>query len=175
MADPFVSRYAYVDFTTTEEATEAINKMHLTLYEGRRIAVNYAAIASKDVESRQGSGSGPRKPLNTPSKTLFIGNMSFEMTDRDLNNLFRGIRNVIDVRIAIDRRTGQPRGFAHADFIDVKSAQDALKVLADKETYGRRLRVDYSYGPSNSPRNEPGAKERMRESQRPGDRDDADV
>ena len=81
--------------------------------------------------------------------------MSFEMTDRDLNNLFRGIRNVIDVRVAIDRRTGQPRGFAHADFTDVKSAMEALKVLADKENYGRKLRVDYSYGPSNAPRNTP--------------------
>ena len=149
--------------------------MHLTLYEGRRIAVNFAAIASKDVDSRQSSSFGPRKPLNAPSKTLFIGNMSFEMTDRDLNNLFRGIRNVIDVRVAIDRRTGQPRGFAHADFVDVKSAQEALKVLADKETYGRKLRIDYSYGPSNSPRNEPGAKERLRESQSSGNRDDSSL
>jgi nucleolin len=83
--------------------------------------------------------------------------MSFEMTDRDLNALFRGIKNVIDVRVAIDRRTGQPRGFAHADFIDTKSAMDAMKVLETKETYGRKLRLDYSYGPSNAPRNQPGA------------------
>ena len=95
------------------------------------------------------------KQLNPPSKTLFIGNMSFEMTDRDLNNLFKGIRNVIDVRVAIDRRTGQPRGFAHADFIDVKSAQEAMKLLENKETYGRKLRLDYSYGPSTAPRNDP--------------------
>lgn len=95
------------------------------------------------------------RPVNPPSKTLFIGNMSFDMNDRDLNNLFRGIRNVIDVRVAIDRRTGQPRGFAHADFMDVKSAQDAMTILANKEVYGRMLRVDFSYGPSTSPRNTP--------------------
>ena len=83
--------------------------------------------------------------------------MSFEMTDRDLNALFKGIKNVIDVRVAIDRRTGQPRGFAHADFIDVKSAMEAMKVLETKETYGRKLRLDYSYGPNNAPRNQPGA------------------
>ena len=81
---------------------------------------------------------------NAPSKTLFIGNMSFEMTDKDLNDLFRDIRNVIDVRVAIDRRTGQPRGFAHADFFDVESAEKAQKVLETKEVYGRRLRVDFS-------------------------------
>jgi len=79
------------------------------------------------------------------------------MTDRDLNNLFKGIRNVIDVRVAIDRRTGQPRGFAHADFVDVKSAMEAMKHLEGKETYGRKLRLDYSYGPGTAPSNQLGS------------------
>ena len=70
--------------------------------------------------------------------------MSFEMSDKDLNDLFRDIRNVVDVRVAIDRRTGQPRGFAHADFIDVASAVRAKDVLKDKVIYGRNLRVDFS-------------------------------
>lgn len=84
------------------------------------------------------------KARNPPSKTLFIGNLAFEMTDADLNKLFRDIANVIDVRVAIDRRTGQPRGFAHADFTDVESAVKAAEVLEGKEVYNRPLRVDYS-------------------------------
>lgn len=128
--------------------------MNMQLYEGRRMTVQYAARDSDDAEPRRDRTAGP---INPPSKTLFIGNMSFEMTDRDLGNLFRGIRNVIDVRVAIDRRTGQPRGFAHADFIDVKSAMEAMKVLQEKETYGRKLRVDYSYSSSQSPRSQAGA------------------
>lgn len=96
--------------------------------------VNYQAATQR--ESRE----------NPPSKTLFIGNLAFEMSDADLNKLFRDIRNVIDVRVAIDRRTGQPRGFAHADFVDVESAMEGKKVLADKEIYGRTLRVDFSAG-----------------------------
>lgn len=123
--------------------------MNMQLFEGRRMTVQFAArdISTSPSESRR------NKPINPPSSTLFVGNMSFEMTDRDLGNLFRGIRNVLDVRVAIDRRTGQPRGFAHADFVDVKSAMEAMKVLQEKETYGRRLRVDYSYSSSQSPRN----------------------
>lgn len=148
------NRYGYADFETTEAATEAVQSLNQQLFEGRRLTVQYAAYETKDVEDKKRSVR-PNGPVNPPSKTLFIGNMSFEMTDRDLNNLFRGIRNVIDVRVAIDRRTGQPRGFAHADFIDVKSAMEAMKVLAEKETYGRKLRVDYSYGPSTAPRNRP--------------------
>jgi nucleolin len=81
---------------------------------------------------------------NPPSKCLFIGNMSFQMSDKDLNELFRNITNVLDVRVAVDRRSGQPRGFCHADFIDVPSAQAAKEILAKKEIYGRQLRVDFS-------------------------------
>ena len=131
--------------------------MNQQLFEGRRLMVSYAHTEGRPErpQNENSSGSGEPRPQNPPSKTLFIGNMSFEMTDRDLNNLFRGIRNVIDVRVAIDRRTGQPRGFAHADFVDVKSAMEAMKVLAGKENYGRHLRVDFSYGPSTAPRNTP--------------------
>ena len=84
------------------------------------------------------------RPLHAPTRTLFIGNMSFDMSDRDLNTLFREIKNVIDVRVAIDRRTGQPRGFAHADFVDVKDAELALEGLQGKVVCGRALRVDFS-------------------------------
>jgi len=145
--------FGYVDFETTASATKAIETLNQQLFEGRRLAVQYAAFETKTIEASRVRPERSSKPLNPPSNTLFIGNMSFEMTDRDLNNLFRGIRNVIDVRVAIDRRTGQPRGFAHADFVDVKSAMEAMKVLEGKETYGRKLRLDYSYGPGNSPRN----------------------
>jgi nucleolin len=92
----------------------------------------------------------PRKDMaekaqvNKPSKCLFIGNMSFQMSDKDLNDLFRNITNVLDVRVAVDRRSGQPRGFCHADFIDVPSAQAAKEILETKEIYGRQLRVDFS-------------------------------
>ena len=66
-------------------------------------------------------------------------------------DLFREIRDVLDVRVAIDRRSGQPRGFAHADFVDVPAAQRAKEVLENKVVYGRQLRVDFS-GASSSTR-----------------------
>lgn len=113
---------------------------NMNTYQGRRISVQFTL-------NRQRLGGADRtiaRSPNNPSKTLFIGNMAFDMSDRDLNNLFREIKNVIDVRVAIDRRTGQPRGFAHADFADVDSAEKAMEALKDKEVCGRVLRVDYS-------------------------------
>lgn len=81
---------------------------------------------------------------NSPTKTLFVGNMSFQMTDKDLNDLFKNVNNLLDVRVAIDRATGQPRGFAHADFIDEASATAAKELLEEKEVFGRNLKVNYA-------------------------------
>ncbi|PQE24749.1 nucleic acid-binding protein [Rutstroemia sp. NJR-2017a WRK4] len=129
--------FAYVEFETTEEATAAIEAKNQTVFEGRRLVVNYI---NRTPRSRD---------TNPPSKSLFIGNLAFEMSDADLNTLFRDIRNVLDVRVAIDRRTGQPRGFAHADFVDVESAVKAHEQLANKIVFDRPLRVDFSSGERN--------------------------
>ena len=112
----------------------------MQVFEGRNLVVQFHR-ANTNSKTRAPTGN---YEANSPSKTLFIGNMSFEMSDKDLNDLFRDIRNVMDVRVAIDRRTGQPRGFAHADFIDVASATRAREVLKEKVIYGRQLRVDFS-------------------------------
>ena len=128
-----------MDFSSTDAAKTAIDMFNMQTFEGRRLSVQFSAGRTQ-TGSRPTANRGPSEP----TKTLFIGNMAFDMSDRDLNNLFREIKNVIDVRVAIDRRTGQPRGFAHADFTDVSSAEQALAILAGKEVNGRILRVDYS-------------------------------
>lgn len=115
--------------------------MDQQVYEGRRLSVQ------QSVRKERPHFTGHK---NAPTSTLFIGNMSFDMSDQDLNDLFREIKNVIDVRVAIDRRTGQPRGFAHADFVDAPSAKAAMVLLENKEVYGRRLRIDFSL--SSNPR-----------------------
>jgi RNA recognition motif-containing protein len=127
--------FGYLQFETIDQATAAIEAKHQTVLEGRRLIVNYMNKTNRESRSE-----------NPPSKTLFIGNLAFEMSDADLNKLFRDIRNVIDVRVAIDRRTGQPRGFAHADFTDIESAVKGKETLTGKEVYGRTLRVDFSAG-----------------------------
>jgi nucleolin len=129
--------FAYIEFETVEQAKAAI--------EGH--------------DELMARTSRPERSNNPPSKTIFIGNLAYEMSDSDLNKLFRDIRNVLDVRVAIDRRTGQPRGFAHADFVDIPSAQTGKEILNGKEVYGRKLRVDFSVGKERpSPRLNPAGK-----------------
>ena len=126
-------------FKHLEDAKKAVNVLAGKIFMGRRLTVNY--MISKERQHREKS---------KPSRTLYIGNISFSMTDKDLSNLFRPVKNVIDVRVAIDRRTGQPRGYAHADFIDIVSATQAMQELSQVEMYGRKLYVDYSKTPASS-------------------------
>lgn len=79
-----------------------------------------------------------------PTRALYIGNIPYETSDADLNKLFRDLDNVVDVRVAVDRNTGWPRGFAHADFADVESATKAHEKIAQMQLGGRTLRVDFS-------------------------------
>lgn len=131
-----IYRFGYVEFVDPAHALMAVETLHLQNLEGRQMNVQ---IQKPRLNIPRGE-----RTLNARSKTLFIGNMPFDMSDRDLNNLFSKIKNIVDVRVAIDRRTGQPRGFAHADFLDVESAEQGLAVLKDVEVSGRALRVDYS-------------------------------
>jgi nucleolin len=142
-----MSSFGYVEYENVDDAVRAVESSNQQVFQGRRLAVQFH-------RPRQAINSRTQGGANPPSKTLFIGNMSFEMSDKDLSDLFREVRNVIDVRIAIDRRTGQPRGFAHADFIDVASASKAMEFLKNKELYGRQLRVDYSLSTPRTPQRE---------------------
>lgn len=135
----FCSRFGYITYKNVNDATAAVDNLDMQVFEGRNLVVQFTRPKQNAVRRARDGSIEP----NLPSKTLFIGNMSYEMSDKDLNDLFRDIRNVLDVRVAIDRRTGQPRGFAHADFIDVASATRAMEILKDKTIYGRTLRVDY--------------------------------
>lgn len=128
-----VFRFGYVTFDSTETATRAKEALNNSIFEGRRLVVEYSVHRARP---------RPKMPV---TRTLFVGNMSFDLTDKDLNDLFADIANVIDVRVAVDKRTGQPRGFAHAEFTDTESAQVAHEILSQKSPFGRKLRVDYSY------------------------------
>lgn len=144
-----IFRFGYVEFSNPDEAAKAVDALNQQPYQGRRLSVQPHRPKERLNDTRRQFDSPAR--VNNPSKTLFIGNMSFDMSDKDLNDLFRDVKNVVDVRVAIDRRTGQPRGFAHCDLLDVESATKAKEILAGKEVHGRQLRVDFSQSASDRP------------------------
>ncbi|CRL24752.1 Nucleotide-binding, alpha-beta plait [Penicillium camemberti] len=124
--------FGYVTFTSVEEATEAITQQHGSVFEGRNLVVQFSNTIYRSMADTK------------PSQTLYIGNVPYELTDQDLQDLFDGIPGVTDVRIPVDRRTGLPRGFGHIDFADQHSATNAKEVLSRKAPYGRKLVVSFA-------------------------------
>lgn len=74
-------------------------------------------------------------------KNLFVGNMSFQTTESDLNALFRPFGQVARVHVAMDRETGRARGFAFVEMPNDEEAAKAITALDGKEVGGRNLKV----------------------------------
>ncbi|KAI1203896.1 RNA-binding domain-containing protein [Nemania serpens] len=138
--------FAFVTFADKEAANRAVNEANNSFWHGRRILVDHR----KEGPSGRGTAkTGSAEPTNS----LYIGNIPYEASDADLNTMFRSLENVTDVRVAVDRNTGWPRGFAHADFVDVDSAIKAHEKLLQYSIGGRSLRVDYAeHRPANAKR-----------------------
>lgn len=149
--------FGFVTFATREALEEACAQVDGSFWHGRRISV----------EPRREKPS--RAANNEPSACLFIGNIPYETTDAELNNIFIGVDGLKDVRVAVDRATGWPRGFAHADFVDVDSAVKALEKLQGTQLGERNLKLDYAQpASSRQPREDNGERREFRPR---GDRD----
>jgi cold-inducible RNA-binding protein len=75
-------------------------------------------------------------------RKLYVGNLSYNTGEADLQALFAQIGEVDTVSIVTDRATGQPRGFAFVEMRSDADAQRAISELNDREHDGRRLTVN---------------------------------
>lgn len=137
--------YGFVFFQDADAQEKAVATVNGSFWHGRRIAVAKRIPQDGMNRSRRvrGGGGGMGAPTE-PTSCLFIGNIPYETTDSELNRLFRDLPGLRDVRVAVDRQSGWPRGFAHCDFTDVPSAVEATKRLVGVAIAGRPLRVDFA-------------------------------
>jgi cold-inducible RNA-binding protein len=73
---------------------------------------------------------------------LFVGNLSFDTTENDLQDLFEQHGSVREVSLVSDRMTGRSRGFAFVTFNTATEGQAAITALEGKEFGGRDLTVN---------------------------------
>ena len=75
---------------------------------------------------------------------LFVGNLPFGISDAELQELFAGFGQVTSCKIATDRDTGKPRGFAFVEMESQAHAEAAIKGLNGYEIKGRQIAVNVS-------------------------------
>ena len=76
------------------------------------------------------------------SAKLFVGNLSFNITENDLQDAFAAHGTVIEANLMMDRATGRPRGFGFVTMSTPEEAQKAIEALNGKELGGRALTVN---------------------------------
>ncbi|MGC6455027.1 MAG: RNA recognition motif domain-containing protein [Coraliomargaritaceae bacterium] len=73
---------------------------------------------------------------------MYVGNLSFDATQEDLESLFSAYGNVKDVFILKDRESGRPRGFAFVSMETPEEMNAAIEALNGEEFMGRNLTVN---------------------------------
>lgn len=73
---------------------------------------------------------------------IYVGNLSWGMSDQDLENLFAEHGSVTSAKIITDRMTNRSRGFGFVEMSE--GAEKAIEALNDSEIEGRKLVVNES-------------------------------
>jgi cold-inducible RNA-binding protein len=76
------------------------------------------------------------------SNKLFVGNLSFDTTENDLQDAFAAFGTVTEANLMMDRMTNRPRGFAFVTMSSADEAQKAIDGLNGRELSGRALTVN---------------------------------
>ncbi|KAJ2780154.1 Bifunctional purine biosynthesis protein PurH [Coemansia javaensis] len=158
--------FAYVDFDTSE-AVEAAVGLSEQMLGGRAVLIKSASdfektgkpsrapplrseeeAAAEEEEQQQRAGAkkkGGRAQQQTPSPSLFVGNLGFEVTRADLRAIFRAFGALVGVRVAtFEDNPEKCKGFAYIDFKYTDDATKALKSPEVRQIGGRRVRIEYA-------------------------------
>lgn len=76
------------------------------------------------------------------SNKLYVGNLSFNTTEKDLQDAFGAHGVVTETNLMMDRETGRPRGFAFVTMSTADEAGNAIAALNGRELDGRALTVN---------------------------------
>ena len=83
---------------------------------------------------------------------IYVGNLSFDVTESDLRNAFEAFGQIAEVRLIMDKFSGKPKGFG---FIEMPAAEEAKKAIAEmdgKDLMGRPIKVNEAKPKTDAPR-----------------------
>ncbi|MFA6232883.1 MAG: RNA-binding protein [Bacteroidota bacterium] len=83
---------------------------------------------------------------------LYVGNLSYQMTDDDLQNAFSVYGEVKSAMVVIDRETGRSKGFGFVEMPNDEEAETAIKALDNAELGGRNIKVNQARPRTEAPR-----------------------
>ena len=73
---------------------------------------------------------------------IYVGNVSYDLTEKGLEELFAEFGSVSAARIITDRQSGRSKGFGFVEMDNKAEGEEAIKKLDGKEMNGRPLKVN---------------------------------
>jgi RNA recognition motif-containing protein len=86
------------------------------------------------------------------SVRLFVGNLPYDATEKELRELFSAVGPLSQVFLPIDRGSGKPRGFAFVEFNDPGQAQEAIRRFNNQMFKGRPITIKEAHARDERPR-----------------------
>lgn len=148
--------FGFVEFKNKDQAGAAVTTMNGHKLDGHELLVKPSTkVLDAAEETRRAD-----KARKTEKKTkIIIKNLPFEASKKDIQALFGAYGQLRTVRVP-KKFNQSTRGFAFADFVTAKEAENAMEALANTHLLGRRLVLDFAAGDSLDPEEEIQALER---------------
>lgn len=86
------------------------------------------------------------KIVSDPYRTIFVGRLSFGVSEDRLAKEFDDFGRITNIRIVKDEKSGKSRGYAFIEFRDERAANDAIRRADGRRIDGRRIIVDREFG-----------------------------
>ncbi|EGW31830.1 uncharacterized protein SPAPADRAFT_62445 [Spathaspora passalidarum NRRL Y-27907] len=141
-----IKGFAYVDVPSLAHVNSIV-ALSESVLNGRKLLIKNA----NSFEGRPAASPTSALSKNPPSRILFVGNLSFDTTEDNLQEHFRHCGDIVRIRMATFEDTGKCKGFAFIDFKDEEGPTTALKSKLAKMLINRKLRLEY--GEDRSKRN----------------------
>jgi multiple RNA-binding domain-containing protein 1 len=128
--------FGFAEFNTKQEAETAISAMDGYTLDGHKLQLKLSHRGHEE----DASSATKSKPKSTK---ILIKNIPFETSKKDVQKLFGTFGQLRSVRVP-KKFDKTARGFAFAEFVTAKEAENAMKALQGAHLLGRRLVMDYA-------------------------------
>ncbi|KAI3885041.1 hypothetical protein MKW98_002433 [Papaver atlanticum] len=128
--------FAFVTMSSVEEAEKAVEMFNRYDINGRTLNVNKASPKGSRPERT------PRSFGSSSSLRLYVGNLSWQVDDARLEQVFSEHGKVMDAKVVMDRETGRSRGFGFVTMSAQSELDDAIAALDGQSLDGRMVRVN---------------------------------
>ena len=143
--------FGFLEFKTQQQAQAAMVAMDGYKLDGHELLIRASHKAVDAAEERR-RGDRARKLAGRKTK-IIIKNLPFEASKKDVRSLFGTYGQLRSVRLP-RKFDSSTRGFAFADFVTAKEAENAMDALRDTHLLGRRLVLEFAAGDTIDPETE---------------------